>query len=65
MTYKAMMFIHLLCTHLKDRADIEDNELFYCLNVEDLGLVGCRGPLTCRMQKTLNRFMWGNVLGFY
>ena len=59
-----MISMNLLDMNLKDRADIEDNELFYCLNVEDLGCVGCRRPLTCRMQKTLNRLMWGNVLGF-
>ena len=64
MIYKTVISIHLLCMNLKDRADIKDNESFYGLNVEDLGWVGCRRPLTCRMQKTLNGLMWGNVLGF-
>ena len=36
--------MNLLCMNLKDRADIKDNESFYCLNVEDLGYVGCRRP---------------------
>ncbi len=34
MTYKAMILIHLLCMNLKDRADIEDNELFYKGTIE-------------------------------